>query len=72
VIVKNLRMNEVGAAWSLPWHALLRDLASGLGEDVPVRSAPFGMPMKVQGVDVSASSWLQRAQFREAVVQARP
>jgi hypothetical protein len=63
MMVKNLRINEAGAAWSLPWHALLRDLASGLGGDKPI---------KVQGVAVPASSWLQRAQFRTAAVQARP
>ena len=66
MITKETATDDAGAAWSLPWHALLRNLASGLGGEAPVHSA-----RPVKSLTVSANSWLQRAQFRAAAVQAR-
>jgi hypothetical protein len=71
VISKNSAVNAAAAEWSLPWHALLRTLASGVGADLPGHSALFIKPMNVQSVAVSANTWLQRAHFR-ASIQARP
>lgn len=49
-------MNDSGEIWNLPWHALQKDLALGLGTDKPGR--PVG--------SVSAISWLSRARLRAA------
>jgi hypothetical protein len=58
--------------WSRPWHALQKNLAAGIGGDLPESSAPFlkaadvrGIAqaqgsVKVRGVAVSANSWLSR------------
>ena len=59
-------MNDVCEMWHLPWHALQKDLALGLGSD-PLR--PAASPVKslnVQSAAVVAHSWLGRARLRAA------
>jgi hypothetical protein len=46
-------MNDTVEMWSMPWHALHRNLALGLGAEAAGCSAP-------------AVSWLSRARRREA------
>jgi hypothetical protein len=54
-------MNDIFELWSLPWHALQRDLALGLAGEtllsVPVPKAVKG-PSAAAG---AAHSWLSRA-----------
>ena len=65
-------MNEILESWSLPWHALQRDLAMGLAGEAVGRSAPTLRAVKVQrAVAVSASSWLSRARQAAALPQVR-
>jgi len=59
-------MNDICEAWSLPWHALQRDLASGLGADVPGRSGRLLRVANVQSVTVSANSWLSNSWLSKA------
>jgi len=66
-------MNDICEMWSLPWHALLKNLAVGLaGGDMPVQSAAALRPVTAQGVGVSANSWLRRAQHRAIELSAHP
>jgi len=53
-------MNDIFEIWSLPWHALQRRLAAGVGAEAAARHAtnPRGAGV---GVAVPASSWLARA-----------
>ena len=58
--------------WSLPWHALQRNLALGLSGDAPAADATIktvGATIKavnVQSTAVYATSWLGRARLRVA------
>jgi hypothetical protein len=58
-------------AWSLPWHALQKDLASGLGTDMLGHSGRSLKAVAVQHVAVSANSWLSRAQRMMPPAQLR-
>jgi len=69
-------MNHSCEMWNRPWHALQKNLAAGLGGDLLESAAPFvkaadvrGIAqtqgrVNVQGVAVSANSWLSRVQHR--------
>lgn len=57
-------MNDICQMWSLPWHDLQRNLASGIAGDVLGSSALSLKAVHVQGVAASANSWLRRAQRR--------
>ena len=54
-------MSDTCEMWSLPWHALLRDLALGLGGDENVHSAVTVKAVNVQSAAVGTDSWLGRA-----------
>jgi hypothetical protein len=66
-------MNEVCEMWSLPWHALQRDLALELSGGASVH---YGAAIKASGATVRAvnvqsatvytNSWLGRARLRVA------
>ena len=53
-------MNDISELWSLPWHALQKDLAMGLAGKAVGPSVPALKAVKVQSV-VAANSWLSRA-----------
>ncbi len=65
-------MNHSCEMWSRPWHALQKNLAAGLGGDLPEFSAPVlkaidvrGVAkvqgsVKIRGFAVPANSWLSR------------
>jgi hypothetical protein len=69
-------MNEVSEMWSLPWHALQRNLAQSMGGSAmghagaaprTVNAFEAVSTLKVIHVEsaaVSANSWLRRAQRR--------
>jgi hypothetical protein len=71
-------MNEVSEMWSLPWHALQRNLAQNMGGNAighatvtpgAVHALKIVSTLKavhVESVAVSANSWLRRAQRRAA------
>ena len=65
-------MNDTCEMWSLPWHALQRNLALGLGGDAPAADATVkavGATIKavnVQSTAAHSSSWLGRARLRAA------
>jgi hypothetical protein len=71
-------MNEVSEMWSLPWHALQRNLAENLSGSVighaaatppAVNAFKVVSTLKVVRVEngaVSTNSWLRRAQRRAA------
>jgi hypothetical protein len=59
-------MNHTCEMWSLPWHALQRDLALGLGGDAIAHSAVTVKAVNVQSAAVGANSWLGRARLRVA------
>ena len=57
-------MNDVAAAWSIPWHELQRSLAAGIGVaalgcHIPANSEPLFKTMST-----STESWLVRAHSR--------
>jgi hypothetical protein len=54
-------MNESREIWSLPWHALQRDLAVRLNVDLIGRSLPT-INASVLGVTLTAKTWLSRVQ----------
>jgi hypothetical protein len=60
------QMNDICEMWSLPWHALQRNLALGLGGNAAGHSAPALKSASVQNVAVSANSWLSRARRQAA------
>jgi hypothetical protein len=65
-------MNHSCEMWSRPWHALQKNLAAGLGGDLPESSAAVLKALDVRGVAkvqagvktrsfaVPANSWLSR------------
>jgi hypothetical protein len=59
--------------WSLPWHALQRNLALRLGGEAIIHFSPMISAVNVQSATVAANSWLGRARLRVAPVtpQAR-
>jgi hypothetical protein len=59
-------MNEVCEMWSLPWHALQRNLALGLSANAPAHSGATIKAVSVQSSTVYANSWLGRARLRVA------
>jgi hypothetical protein len=65
-------MNDTCEMWSLPWHALQRNLANGIGGDAIVHFA--GSVRAVNVASPAANSWLGRARRQEAPLsrQARP
>ncbi len=64
-------MNDIVEMWHLPWHALQRDLALGLGADAIGDSIPGDKPATPSAA-ITAISWLSRARLRAAPpMQAR-
>jgi hypothetical protein len=59
-------MNDTSEMWSLPWHALHRNLALGLGGDAPAHAGATIKAASVQSATVYANSWLGRARLRVA------
>ncbi len=59
-------MNDTCEMWSLPWHALQRNLALGLGGDAPAHAGATIKAVNVQSATAYASSWLGRARLRVA------
>jgi hypothetical protein len=59
-------MNGTCEMWSLPWQALQRNLALGLGGDAIVHYAATVKAVKVQSAAAGANSWLGRARLRVA------
>jgi hypothetical protein len=65
-------MNDICEVWSMPWHALQRNLALALGGDVAGHSGRTrAAALNVQAAGVSAGSWLSRAQRRTPPPQVR-
>jgi hypothetical protein len=57
-------MNDTCEMWSLPWHALQRNLANGIGGDAIVH---FAAAFRADNVSsAAANSWLGRARLRVA------
>jgi hypothetical protein len=67
-------MNDTYEMWSLPWHALQRNLALGLGGDASAHAGgaiktvnvPSAKTVNVQSATAYANSWLGRARLRVA------
>ena len=61
-------MNDTCEMWSLPWHALQRNLALGLGGDAILHYhyAATVKAVNVQSAAAGANSWLGRARLRVA------
>jgi hypothetical protein len=59
-------MNDTCEMWSLPWHALQRNLALELGGDAHAHSGATVKAVSVQSAAVYANSWLGRARLRAA------
>jgi hypothetical protein len=59
-------MNDTCELWSLPWHALQRNLALGLGGDALAHGGGALKAANVQDFTVYANSWLGRARLRVA------
>ena len=48
-------MNDICELWSLPWHALQKNLALGLGDDARGSAAPVAPLKTVKAQCVAAS-----------------
>lgn len=60
-------MSDTSEMWSLPWHALQRNLALGLDGNAIVRSAVTVKAVNAQSAaSVATNSWLGRARLRAA------
>jgi hypothetical protein len=59
-------MNDICELWNLPWHALQKSLANGLGEERVDGSIPAIGSVCAQSAAVAALSWLGRARLRVA------
>jgi hypothetical protein len=60
-------MSDTAEMWSLPWHALQRNLALGLDGNAIVHSAVTIKAVTAQSaVAVATNSWLGRARLRAA------
>jgi hypothetical protein len=57
-------MHDTSEMWSLPWHALQRNLAEGIDGALLPHSSATVRAVNVQGVAVSTNSWLGRARLR--------
>jgi hypothetical protein len=60
-------MNDTSEMWSLPWHALQRNLALRLGGEAVIHSSAMVKAVNVQNAAVAANSWLGRARLRVAL-----
>ncbi len=65
-------MNEIPEMWSLPWHALQRNLALGLGGNAAGHSHSGAKIFSVQGIAMPPSSWLSRVRRQEALPPRMP
>jgi hypothetical protein len=54
-------MNPISEQWHLPWHALQRDLALGLGADSLKPQVAAAKSVSVQSAASATLSWLGRA-----------
>jgi hypothetical protein len=61
-------MNDTCEMWSLPWHALQRNLALGLGGAAIIHSVATVKAVNVQNTAIAANSWLGRARLRVALL----
>jgi hypothetical protein len=59
-------MNDTCEMWSLPWHALQRNLALELGGDASAHSSATIKAVSVQSAAAYTNSWLGRARLRVA------
>lgn len=59
-------MNPICEQWHLPWHALQKDLALGLGGDSLVPPALAARSVNLQSGAAATLSWLGRARLRAA------
>ena len=59
-------MNDTCEMWSLPWHALQRNLALTLGGEAIMYTSALVKAVNVQSAAVAANSWLGRARLRVA------
>jgi len=59
-------MNDICELWHLPWHALQKDLALGLGADPLRLRLPAVKSANMQVTAVVPHSWLGRALLRAA------
>jgi len=55
-------MNEIVETWSLPWHALQRNLARGIGEAAMGTPVPALKAASLRSFAISTNSWLSRIQ----------
>lgn len=59
-------MNDTCEMWSVPWHALQRNLSKGIGREVLAHSGATVKAANAQSAIVSTNSWLGRARLRAA------
>ncbi len=57
-------MNPICEQWHLPWHALQKDLALGLGTDPLMPPVLPAKPVNAQSAAAATLSWLGRARLR--------
>jgi hypothetical protein len=57
-------MSDIYEMWSLPWHRLQKNLASGKGVEVIAHPAATLRAVNMQIGAVGADSWLARARLR--------
>jgi hypothetical protein len=62
-------MHDTGEMWSLPWHALQRNLAEGIGGVLLPHSGATVRAVSAQGAVLSTNSWLGRARLRVTELQ---
>ena len=58
-------MNDIYELWSLPWHALHKNLAKDFGVQEAAGGCADRESVKVRSAVVYAGSWLSRARYRE-------
>ena len=61
-------MNDTCELWSLPWHALQRNLSLTLGGYAIAHPALSANTVNVQSAAVDANSWLGRARLQVAAL----
>lgn len=59
-------MNPICEQWNLPWHALQKDLALGLGADPLEPPVLAAKSVYMQSPASASVSWLGRARLRVA------
>jgi hypothetical protein len=57
-------MSDMFEIWSLPWHAMQRRLAKGVGAEAAARTATNPRDAGARVAAAPASSWLARALSR--------